>query len=165
VDGDRKTTIGQRVNAVVDMCIADGWPVVDDAKGSTRSAVIRCARWSASVTVAPAKWLGVEFLLLDAEGMVTLWHQIDTDLYNLEDPKNDEFAVEIEDDIVQFLEALRAGEVTVSRDGGLSMVFPARVGFYRLRKGRLMISGKPFLERADAERDGRFVPLRCQEDA
>lgn len=132
-------TIGQRINAVVDTYIADGWPVVDDVKGSARSAVIRCARWSACVTVVPAKWLGVEFVLLDAEGRVAIRHQIDTDLYNLDDPKNDEFAIEVEDDIVQFLEALRAGEVTISRHGALSMVFPAGTGFYRLRKGRLDI--------------------------
>lgn len=117
-------------------------------------------RCRVEVRVNPVRWLGLSFALSGDRGPRSLLYDIDTDLYDVSQPKNREFALEIEDEISDFLEALVNCQITVRESGGkLAIVVPVRGGFRRIERGRVFTTSKDYDQLAKAQAGESFGPL------
>jgi hypothetical protein len=155
--------LGSNILLAIDQIAADGVPVAERPVEGGREFALTGPRWRSVVYVNPARWLGLEFVIHDDDGTQSVVHHIDTDLYPIGEPAQRDFAEEIEADIVGFLDALRAGEISARRRGsgrGSAMVFPLSGGFYRIAKGRVFASGRTFTDRNEAEAGGGYERLR-----
>lgn len=93
--------------------------------------------YRAKIVVDPARWLGVEFVLLGEDRVVDLGYWVDTDLYNISLDKYRWFAVEVETDIVLLLDGLVRGKVFVDRTSSRpSMIVPSSDGPLLIRRRR-----------------------------
>jgi|GEM_PF-6350639 len=147
----------------IDQLAAAGVPVVDRAVEGGRHFALSGPYWRSMVDVVPARWLGLKFVIHDDSDTRLIVHQIDTDLYPIGEPAQRDFAEEIEADIVEFLEALRAGTISTRRRGsgrGSAMVVPVGGGFYRIAQGWIVASGRTFADRSQAEAGGGYEQLR-----
>ncbi|MEU1602101.1 hypothetical protein [Micromonospora matsumotoense] len=125
--------------------------------GSEDTFLMSGRRYRVEVKVDPLRWMGLNFELLDAVGARCLNYEIDTDLYDISEPGQREFALGIEDDIVAFLDALVAGSVRVGQVKGKTvMVVPGATGFYRIERGRFLTSSKQFDRLDEALRGGEL---------
>lgn len=114
------------------------------------------------ITIDATRWLGLSFALHDINGNAAIHHDIDTDLYNISQPKYREFAVDIESEIVQFLDSLVSGKIRVGEvSGALTMIFPCGDAYFRIKRGRIFASGRYFDDLSAAESTGRFERLCC----
>jgi hypothetical protein len=156
--------LGSNVLFAIDRLKDCGVPVVERALEGGREFVLTGARWRSVVYVNPVRWLGLEFVVHE-EGARLIVHQIDTDLYPIGEPAQRDFAEEIEADIVEFLEALGANQISVRRGGSRrrsrpGLVVPMSGGFYRIARGRAIASGRMFADRSEAEDGGGYEMLR-----
>lgn len=93
--------------------------------------------YRAKIVVDPARWLGVEFVLLSQDRVADLAYWVDTDLYKISLDKYRWFAVEIETDIVLLLDGLVQGKVFVDRTSPRpSMIVPSSDGPLLIRRRR-----------------------------
>jgi hypothetical protein len=157
--------LGSNVVVAIDRLRESGVRVVERAVEGGREFVLTGPRWRSVVYVNPVRWLGLEFVVQE-DGTRLIVHQIDTDLYPIAEPGQRDFAEEIEADIVEFLEALGANQVSVRRGGsrrgsGPALVIPVSGGFYRIAKGRVIASGRMFADRSEAEDGGGYETLRA----
>jgi hypothetical protein len=91
--------------------------------------------YRAKIVLNPARWLGVEFVLLSHDRCADLRHWVDTDLYNISLEKYRWYAVEIETDIVLLLHGLAKGEVFAGRTSPRpSMIVPSSDGPLLIRR-------------------------------
>ncbi|WP_244162277.1 hypothetical protein [Amycolatopsis regifaucium] len=81
------------------------------------------------MVVDPRRWLGLAFETLDPVTGRRATYDIDTDLYDISQDEQREFAEEIESDIVEFLDNLR-NRVVLRGNGGSKFVI---VFLWRLR--------------------------------
>ncbi|SRR6266568_569785 len=147
------------VEAVDRLAQAGRLPIRRHREDDAETFAVDADRWRLEIVVAP-KWLGLTFEVLDSGGKPTLAHRIDTDLYDISQPRYAEFASETEEEIVDFVGALATGEVRVGSIGDRpAMTLPTDAGWYRIHKGRFVTSGKHFESVADAESGGHFEPL------
>jgi hypothetical protein len=116
--------------------------------------------WQATVVVEPRRWLGLAF---EARGRVPgrrATYDIDTDLYDISQDKQREFAEEIERDIIEFLDNLRKGVVLRGNDGSkLVLVFPLNGSFVRVVQGRFMSSASTHADLTAARTGGDYVSV------
>ncbi|MBM0230492.1 hypothetical protein JNW91_00555 [Micromonospora sp. STR1_7] len=109
--------------------------------------------------------IGVKGILLDfvvdRDGeSPELRHSIDTDLYDVSDPRQRWFADEIERDITSFLDALRSGSLKLSRGRNkTTIVFPNAGKYVRVERGRMFTSRREYERAVDAEADDQFQPF------
>jgi hypothetical protein len=155
--------LGSNVVLAIDRLTDFGVPVVQRAVEGGREFVLTGPRWRSVVYISPLRWLGLEFVFHE-EGARLIVHQIDTDLYPIAKPAQRDFAEEIEADIVEFLEALGANQISVRRGGSRrssrpALVVPMGGGFYRIAKGRVIASGRMFADRSEAEDGGEYEIL------
>lgn len=100
-------------------------------------------RYDLKIIVDPKRWLGLKFHLKGTK----MHYDIDTDLYDISNPKNSWFAKEIEDDMVTFLNGILESRLKVSRGKNnrvLKLAIPvSKAGHYMLiKQGRLLTSQK-----------------------
>ncbi|WP_410646878.1 hypothetical protein [Amycolatopsis sp. cmx-4-54] len=116
--------------------------------------------WQAVVDVEPRRWLGLAFEAVDPVTGKCATYDIDTDLYDLSQPRQREFAEEIERDIIQFLDNLRKGAVLQGNDGEkFVLVFPLGNAYIRVVQGRFAGSASTYPDLAAALAGGDHVPL------
>ncbi|MFI6303395.1 hypothetical protein ACIBCH_16095 [Amycolatopsis thailandensis] len=116
--------------------------------------------WKAAVDVEPRRWLGLAFEALDPVTGKRATYDIDTDLYDLSQVKQREFAEEIERDIIEFLDNLRKGVVLRGNDGAkFVLVFPLDGSYVRVVQGRFMGSATARPSLAAAQAGGDYVPV------
>jgi hypothetical protein len=117
--------------------------------------------WQASVLVNPGHWLGLEFKAHDPVTGRRATYDIDTDLYDISQEQQREFAEEIERDIIEFLENLRRGAVLRGNDGKkFVLVFPLDGAYVRVVQGRFLTKASTHVDPATAQTgDGDYVPL------
>ncbi|MEU0534960.1 hypothetical protein [Amycolatopsis tolypomycina] len=118
------------------------------------------ATWQATVIVNPERWLGLEFEARDPVTGRRATYDIDTDLYDISQESQRDFAEEIERDIVEFLENLRRGAVLRGTDGAkFVLVFPSDGAYVRVTRGRVMTKASTHADLDAAKTGGGFVPL------
>ncbi|MEV7548083.1 hypothetical protein AB0N89_00495 [Amycolatopsis sp. NPDC089917] len=116
--------------------------------------------WEAAVDVEPRRWLGLAFEAMDPVTGKRATYDIDTDLYDLSQDKQREFAEEIERDIIEFLGNLSRRVVLRGNDGTkFVLVFPLDGSYVRVVQGRFMSSGSAHADLAAAQAGGDFVPV------
>jgi len=116
--------------------------------------------WQATVVVEPRHWLGLEFEARDPVTGKRATYDIDTDLYDISQDKQREFAEEIERDIVEFLDNLRKGLLWRGNDGSkFVLVFPLDGSYVRVVQGRFMTSASTHPGRTAAQTGGDYVPV------
>lgn len=117
--------------------------------------------WEATVVIDPSRWLGLEFTATDPDTGRVARHEIDTDLYDISDPRRRAFAEAIEADIVAFLQALARGEVFRARDGSrVVLAFTLDGAEVCIVQGRTMTRTSTRTgPRPVRDRDG-FTPVR-----
>ncbi|WP_255632610.1 hypothetical protein [Amycolatopsis sp. TNS106] len=87
-------------------------------------------------------------------------YDIDTDLYDLSQEKHREFAGEIENDIIEFLDNLRKRAVLRGNDGAkFVLVFPLDGSYVRVVQGRFIGGASTYPDLAAAKAGGDYVPL------
>ena len=119
------------------------------------------SRWQATVIVNAGHWLGLEFEARDPVTGRRATYDIDTDLYDISQEQQREFAEEIERDIIEFLGNLRKGAVLRGNDGTkFVLVFPLDGAYVRVVQGRFMTSASTHADLATARTgDGAYVPV------
>ncbi|KFU82499.1 hypothetical protein BB31_05905 [Amycolatopsis lurida NRRL 2430] len=116
--------------------------------------------WQAVVDVEPRRWLGLAFEAVDPVTGKRATYDIDTDLYDLSQEKQREFAEEIESDIIEFLDTLRKGAVLRGNDGAkFVLVFPLDGSYVRVVRGRFICGASTCPDLAAAKAGGDYVPL------
>lgn len=114
--------------------------------------------WQATVIVDPQRWLGVEFEVQDPASGKRVTYDIDTDLYDISQESQREFAAEIECDIIEFLGNLRKGSMLRGTDGtNLVLVFPLDGSWVRVVRGRFLTSGSTHADLAATRAGGDYV--------
>ncbi|WP_238425854.1 hypothetical protein, partial [Micromonospora sp. STR1_7] len=89
-----------------------------------------------------------------------LRHSIDTDLYDVSDPRQRWFADEIERDIASFLDALGSGRLRLSRGRNkTAIVFPNAGRYVRVERGRVFTRRREYEREVDAEAGDQFQPF------
>lgn len=131
-----------------------------------RSAVGQAVRYEAgrnayrlSVIVDPMRCIGLEFDLLADDGSVLLGHAVDTDLYDISRPAFAALAVDVESDIVLFIDALAAGRILLRLASPPSLIVPTGEGPRVLRRTRFGTTGGPYRDGMDAAARSGFVPV------
>ncbi|OXM56515.1 hypothetical protein CFP71_12800 [Amycolatopsis thailandensis] len=110
--------------------------------------------------VEPRRWLGLAFEALDPVTGKRATYDIDTDLYDLSQDKQCEFAEEIERDIIEFLDNLRKGVVLRGNDGAkFVLVFPLDGSYVRVVQGRFLGSATTRPSLVAAQAGGDYVPV------
>jgi len=123
---------------------------------------LKGSRCHIEIVVNQKRWLGMKFVLLDENGRPSLSYDIDTDLYDLKQPGNRDFALDIEDEIVEFLQTLRAGKIRVGElDGRPAMIVPKGTEFCLIKKGRVLTGTSFHKDVGSLVSKGRFDSLRC----
>jgi hypothetical protein len=116
--------------------------------------------WQATVVVEPQRWLGLDFEVRDPVSGRRTTYDIDTDLYDISQDKQREFADEIERDIIEFLDNLRKGILLRGNDGAkFVLVFPLDGSYVRVVQDRFMTSASTHARLTDACIGGDYVPV------
>ncbi|GAB3743751.1 hypothetical protein GCM10027598_77270 [Amycolatopsis oliviviridis] len=116
--------------------------------------------WLAVVGVEPRRRLGLAFEALDPVTGKRATYDIDTDLYDLSQDEQREFAEEIERDIIEFLDNLRKGAMLRGNDKAkFVLVFPLDGSYVRVVQGRFMGSASMHPGLAAARTGDDFVPV------
>lgn len=136
------------------------WTVAVEETGTGSRWRLAGATWQATVVVEPERWLGVEFEATDPATGRSATYDIDTDLYDIAQDGQREFAEEIERDIVEFLGNLRKGTLLRGNDGPkFVLVFPLNGSCVRVVRGRFLTSASTHAGLAAARAGGDFVPV------
>lgn len=137
-----------------------GWTVATEETGTGSSWHLGGSTWNATVTVEPARWIGLEFELRDPSTGKRVSYDIDTDLYDIGQDEQREFADEIESDIIEFLDNLRCGEVLRGSDGSkLVLVLPRGGSYVRVTSGRFITSTSTHSEMPTTRGHTDYVPV------
>lgn len=137
------------------------WTVVVTEQADTWSKwQLGGSTWQATVVVQPRRWLGLEFEARDPVSDRRTTYDIDTDLYDIAQDRQREFADEIERDIVEFLDNLRKGLVLRGdHRSKLVLVFPLNGSYVRVVQGRVMTGASTHADLASARTGGDYVPV------
>ena len=118
------------------------------------TAAVTAPNFRLQLYINSARALSLEFELAE-QGQPPLRYAIDSDLYDLSQPKYEEFAREIGQQIVQFLESLATGRVQVGTfQGKRAMVVPLDDQTVLIYRGRFStttrsVSAKDMDRRSD----------------
>lgn len=135
---------------------ATGWAVAEEATDQGSCWRLGGLRWNARIIVDPKRWIGLTFDLHDPATGRDIHYAIDTDLYPI-DGAQDDFAGEIETDIVDFLRHLKDGAVLQTVDRGDSvLLIPKDAAFVRITRGRVLTS-RDQIEQLNP--DGDYSPV------
>ncbi len=141
--------------------VTTGWTVVvTDEIGALSRWRLSGSTWQATVTVEPRRWLGLEFEARDPVTGKRATYDIDTDLYDISQDDQREFAEEIESDIIEFLDNLKKGVMLRGNDGTkFVLVFPLSGSYVRVVQGRFLTSGSTHADPAAARTGDEYVPV------
>ncbi|WIX99708.1 hypothetical protein QRX60_37495 [Amycolatopsis mongoliensis] len=131
------------------------WTVVVTETGTGSKWDLGGSTWQATVIVEPRRWLGLEFEARDPVSGRRATYDIDTDLYDISQDGQREFADEIERDIIEFLGNLRQRALLRGNDGAkFVLVFPLDGSYVRVVQGRFMTHASTH----DSLTGGDYVP-------
>jgi hypothetical protein len=153
-------TAGQRIVEAIERLRGLGIAVdADEVGASTRYTVTRPA-YRLIVTVESTRFLGLQFDLIGRDGSSVLHYFVDTDLYDISQPKYAWFSQEIADDIVAFLSALIERRIWIMADESEpAMIVPTRDDLRLVKRGRFGTTVSPLaMAIAPAAPDG-FTPM------
>jgi hypothetical protein len=141
--------------------VTTSWTVVVTEQAGTWSKwQLGGSTWQATVTVEPRCWLGLTFEARDPAAGRRATYDIDTDLYDISQDEQREFAEEIERDIIEFLDNLRKGVVLRGTDGSkIVLVFPLGGSCVRVVAGRFVSSASTHTDLAAVRTGGAYVPV------
>jgi hypothetical protein len=150
----------ERIAAAVERLRARDVAVSESVQGSAIRYEATRPAYHLVVYVDPPRFIGLEFDLLAADGSVRLHYFIDTDLYDISQPRHAWFASAIATDIVLLLDALTDGGLLAKLDRRrASMIVPTGQGPRIVKRGRVWTSaGRYHRDRVTAIRDG-FEPV------
>lgn len=135
--------IGHRLLAFLgDLQASTSWTVVptNDSAAASRWRLAGSI-WEATVIVDPSRWIGLEFEARDPVTGRRASYDIDTDLYDITQEREHDFANKIEREIIDFLENLRTGNVLRGNDGSrFVLVIPRGDVYVRVVRGRFVTS-------------------------
>lgn len=115
-----------------------------DRKENGKAAVysIKEPQFKIEVIINPTKWIGLDFDLLNRNGKVILSYEINTDLYPIAEPKQYEFAKQIENEIVSFLGYLLEHKIKRGTvNGKHAIIIPKSNEYLLLVKGLFFTKG------------------------
>lgn len=153
--------IGERIAEAIKAFKLKGVDVHHTNPGTHDEYSLVSKDYKVEIIVNPPQWVGLEFYWAGGERKHKFDYRIDTDLYDLSDPKNAWFAKEIEDDIVEFLEILKEGKLLVGeKNGRPALIIPFQDEILLLRGGKFW----PYIQRTykdleKAKSGGTFRPL------
>ena len=134
--------------------------VKEAIKGEDQIYLLNGRGYRAELKINPKSWLGIEFHTVDIKGKDVLIHEIDTDLYPISRPKYYEFAEDIENEIVEFLTAIREGKILIGeKKGRKAMIIPKGNKFLLTIKGRFFISSRYYDDLEKLKLEGNFESL------
>ena len=162
-NGEHMTSgVGNRLLGFLrELQVSTTWTVVvTEEAGALSRWQLSGTTWQATVVVEPQRWLGLEFEARDPVTGRRTTYDIDTDLYDISQDKQREFAEEIERDIIEFLDNLRKGVVLRGNDGSkFVLVFPLNGSYVRVVQGRFITSASSHADLVAARTGGVYVPV------
>lgn len=136
------------------------WTVVIEESGALTRWRLNGSTWHAIVTVEPQRWLGLEFEARDPVTGKRATYGIDTDLYDISQDDQLEFAEGIERDIIEFIDNLRNGVMLRGNDGStFVLVFPLNGSYVRVVQGRFATSASTHASLAVVRAAGDYVQV------
>jgi hypothetical protein len=136
-EASQDTEASARIAEAVDRLRRRGIAVEATTRAGVTTYLVERPTYRVKIVIDPARWLGVEFLLLGHDRVVDLGYWVDSDLYNISLDKYRWFAAEIETDIVLLLDGLVQGKVFVDRTSPRpSMIVPSSDGPLLIRRRR-----------------------------
>lgn len=154
--------VGERLlDFLRELQVTTTWTVVVTEEADSRSKwQLAGSTWQATVVVEPLRWLGLEFEARDPVAGRRATYDIDTDLYDISQDKQREFAEDIERDIIEFLDNLRTRVILRGNDGSkFVLVFPLNGSYVRVVQGRFMTSASTHDGLDTARTGGDYVPV------
>lgn len=150
---------GQQIQEKIQKLNASGIRFINTSDNDDDVYELQSAKCKLKILIS-TKWLGLEFELLDLKGDLLLTYDIDSDLYDISQPKEKPFADEIENRISFFLEELEMGMILVGQTSGRpAMIVPAPEGATLVSKGKFMTKAEHYENLGEAMKHGVFSPL------
>jgi hypothetical protein len=152
--------LGKRIVSTVDSMRHNGYAIEQRERSGDLVYLIKGVSYHIELTISPHRWVGLHLGLGTDLKRPTLVYDIDTDLYDLANPRFETFARSVEDEIVAFLESLVGGRVRIGKIGrktALLIPMGTRVGI--ITQGRFAQSSRVRRVAASAEAKDGFVAL------
>lgn len=122
--------------------------------------ILSSNRYRAEIIVNPKKWLGFKLNVQDQNKNLILTYDLDTDLYDISNPKYEELAKGIEKQISEILTFLVTGRIKVGEiEGRPAMIIPNNQGGLLIKKGRFFLSSEQLNDIRDIEIKGGFEKI------
>lgn len=134
--------IGKRITLYMDSL--KGKELIIKQRTKDEIAIIDISKnnYKVEIIINPHNWLGLEFDLFATNNQVQFSHAINTDLYPISKPKYYEFAKEIEDEILNFLDALINHRIIVGTiNNKTTIIIPKGNKYFLISKGRFLSTG------------------------
>jgi hypothetical protein len=153
-------TLGEQISATIDTLRKRGFVVERRSHGGDTVFAINAPKYHAIVTLNPARWVGLHFALGPSGHKSELALDIDTDLFDVANPRFDKLALAVEEKVCAFLTALAAGEVLVGRVGRQpALLAPLGQRTMVITPGTFGRAAKVRRAGAGLEAKGGFVPF------
>lgn len=141
---------GDKIKIKINSLLKNGLSIKQKTEGQNITYIINNKQDIIEVLINPIKWLGLKFHLLNINGKNQFYYSIDTDLYPISQPKYQEFANHIENDIVGFLDSLVNHKIKLGKvKGKQAMVIPVDNRFLLISKGLFFTSQAYFKNMQD----------------
>jgi hypothetical protein len=109
------------------------------------------------------KWIGLEFEVYSQDGKDILTYDIDTDLYDISKPQEQNFSQEIEETIFSFLEAFEKEKILIGKKKNRpAMIIPLLRDNILVTKGSFMTKAEHYASIEDAMSEGVFSSLKVK---
>lgn len=126
-----------------------------------REFTVRGDEFLLEILINPPKWLGLKFYLLDEKGKILLTHDIDTDLYDLSQPKYQSFTKGIETDMIDFIDSIINGSIKVGKiKDRPAMIVPQDNKFLLIKKGKFFTSSETHKDLSKIDSNESFRELK-----
>jgi hypothetical protein len=153
LSGERSLPGTAILSAVESLWHGEG--VVEQQVDDGRQVVIRGDAYVAQLLIRPGHWIGLELSVASGPPMN---YEVDSDLYSLSN--NEQFAYDVEQEIVAILTSLASGRILVGKWKGKSaLLIPVGDETILVTKRRIVATARRLANSATIVREGIFKVL------
>lgn len=158
----QETSFSNRITEAVDQLrVKTNLPIQRIQGVGAANFIVAWDNFKIEAEINPPEWIGLEFHWKTDDKDKGLSYSINTDLYNLDDPANYEFAEEIVDDMIEFLRIINDGTLLVGKMRGRpAMVIPYKEHPVLIRKILWSVSTQKSISNIEKTvSKGKFQPI------
>lgn len=141
-NSDKKELLfGKKIVKSIESLEKAGFPVKVMIKSKYSKYTVQTKDYSLEVVIN-TDWLGLDFDVIDSKNKILISYSVDTDLYPISQPDQHEFAKEIEDEIVEFLDLLAQHKIKIGTFNGYPAIAIQYGAGYSVRYNKPIFFGK-----------------------